>query len=588
MLSSYKARVALKIAILVLLVIVTNLEARIFYRLGQLVFNFGGYGGAIIFSFLWALSLVALFAAAFLKNPYIRIALAALISVSSAVGFAYEHIAGTQIGYDSLAIIWESRRHANDAVAFYKSSFAMTSISTAVIFLAIAILPERNRSRVQGELFLPQRSGIHSTFARLSPPIAISPIVIIIVISLFRAGSGTDGLPNQYKVPSLFLMILINNQLASTIEREEVSIPIAQRKLKPHVVLIVDESVRGDYLDINFDRNISPKLLSNRHRIANFGYATSSTNCSAGSNLIFRMGGNPGNLQESLQRNPYLWSYAKHAGYKTVLIEAQAEKGQNNNRMSLQEVNTIDEFIYAKGDSRRARDLQAAKIVREKLESDTPSLIYVVKYGLHFPYDDAYEPEEAVFRPHMNEKHIATEFVESVNRENKRLMINSYKNAISLSADRFFEALFFDNMFDNSVLIYTSDHGQNLLDNAVELTHCTTDNPIAYEALVPLFAVTDHPLWIKKFQEGATRNLNKTSQFHVFPTLLNILGYDRKQVNERFGPSLFDNITDRNHFVSGFSYADARLRLGDHDTVRWHEGIQVLLDSGQLIFRPAK
>ena len=48
--------------------------------------------------------------------------------------------------------------------------------------------------------------------------------------------------------------------------------------------------VRGDYLDINNNQNITPSLFAKKNEIINFGIASSGANDSAKSNQILRTG----------------------------------------------------------------------------------------------------------------------------------------------------------------------------------------------------------------------------------------------------------------------------------------------------------
>jgi len=581
--STYSMKITLKIVLLATFLIVTNLEANILFRIDQLIYNFDGYIGVACFMLLWMLCAVAIYTTAFMRNTTLRLTLAAAIAVFTVVGFGYEYIGGTQIGYDGLAIIWESRSHSNDALDFYRFQFTVVGLVALVGFLSIAILPKAagRKGDLGTRMFFKDRSQ----FPKVGALIAVSPVVLIFVIALFRSGAGSPGLPVQYKVPALFAMILVNEAAAGEIAREEVAIEIDRLSTMPHVVLILDESVRGDYLDINFNRHLTPALFSMRNRIVNYGYATSGANCSTASNLILRMGAHPDDLQHGLSENPYIWSYAKRAGYKTVYIEAQAAEGQLNNRLTLNEREAIDEFIYAEGNTEDARDQDAARILNRKLKESTPSFVFIVKSGAHFPYENSYDTREAVFRPHMGHEHVVA-VTESAERKDKELMINSYKNSIQLSIDKFFETLLRGNTFRDSIVIYTSDHGQNLMDSDIELTHCSEGGSTPYEALIPLMVITDIPEWRNRFEASAARNFDRASHFNVVPTILEILGYDKNQVQAKHGQSLFGDLSLPNRFVSGHVSVDRRLSLGEHSPIRWNDGIHTLLDSGAISHDP--
>ncbi|HCY03140.1 MAG TPA: sulfatase, partial [Erythrobacter sp.] len=89
------------------------------------------------------------------------------------------------------------------------------------------------------------------------------------------------------------------------------------------IVLIVDESISGHYLDINHPRGVRSGLAEARPgvEIANFGVAASATNCSAGSNLVLRFAGTRDSYRRDIAVGPSLWDYAAHAGLETVYID---------------------------------------------------------------------------------------------------------------------------------------------------------------------------------------------------------------------------------------------------------------------------
>jgi glucan phosphoethanolaminetransferase (alkaline phosphatase superfamily) len=214
----------------------------------------------------------------------------------------------------------------------------------------------------------------------------------------------------------------------------------------------------GDYYDLNNDTlHLTPYLSSQKDRLCNFGLASAGANCSTESNIILRFGVNPDHIEQSFKTNPYIWQFARQAGYRTIMIEGQAKKGKLNNRMTADELRYIDEFIYPEGESSYEKDLNIAEAI-SKLTSHNnskPVFIYAVKAGLHFPYTAEVPRNKAKFKIDYADNSAAS-------RVN---MVNSYKNGIAYLIDPFFKALLQNNTYGSSILLYTSDHGQNLLDN---------------------------------------------------------------------------------------------------------------------------
>ena len=204
----------------------------------------------------------------------------------------------------------------------------------------------------------------------------------------------------------------------------------------------------------------------------------------------------------------------------------------------------------------------------DKLLSDAeperapPYFIYLVQYGLHVPYDDKY-PASARKFPLVGPDGAALGA--------KERLINSYKNGVTWSVDNFFKAMLADNRtYPNTVVIYTSDHGQNLLDNGRAQTHCAVKNPSPYEGLVPLLVITDHPEFAPRFAAAAQKNKDKATHFNIFPTILTLMGFDHAGINEQHGSTLFDTITESRRFLSDGIRINVG-QIGMKNKVLWHD-----------------
>src|SRR5205823_2142535 len=151
---------------------------------------------------------------------------------------------------------------------------------------------------------------------------------------------------------------------------------------------------------------------------------------------------------------PFIWQYARKAGFRTMYIDAQAPEDKNTGRlqnyMTVEEVKWIDEFVVIQNTSSPTLDFKALEMVGEKLKGDTPYFIYVNKNGAHFPYDKTYPADAVRFRPTMSE---------ADGGNTKAARINSYRNSVSWSVDGFLRKLF-DIDLSHSAVFYTSDHGQ--------------------------------------------------------------------------------------------------------------------------------
>src|SRR5882724_10015308 len=108
-------------------------------------------------------------------------------------------------------------------------------------------------------------------------------------------------------------------------------------------------------------------------------------NCSQYSNVILRLGGARNDLIHTMRTNPFIWQYARKAGFRTIYVDAQAPEDKNTGRlqnyMTVEEVKWIDEFVVIQNTSSPTLDFKALEMVGEKLKGDTPYFIYVNKNG---------------------------------------------------------------------------------------------------------------------------------------------------------------------------------------------------------------
>jgi len=532
------------ISVLLLLFIAEN--QHIISKLPKL-FSLYGFAGGITFIFIWTASILGLLFASFSPNLYIRSFFTVLISLATVLGVSFNLISRSPLNFDNLYILFDNTGYADEVIIQYPGA-VISALLYASLSLTFLIRPPQ---------FFKKTPFLKYAYSVLP----VLPLLLIFSILMIRGGYGTGRTPMPYRIPALSLFIGIENLTSEETVRETVNIK-AHRAGEPlNVVIIVDESMRGDYYDINNDTlNLTPYLSSQKDRLYNFGLASAGANCSTESNIILRLGVNQHHLEQSFKHNPYTWQFARAAGYRTVMIEGQAKKGKLNNRMTPEELRYIDDFIYPEGETSYEKDLNIARTI-SKLTSQNnskPLFIYAVKAGLHFPFIKEVPQGKAKFKidyPHDN-----------IGLKNN--MLNSYKNGIAYLIDPFFKALLQDNAYKSSILLYTSDHGQNLLDNGSMQTHCSSVNTSAYEGLVPLFAITGHEGYRSKFQEASLKNSDKASHFNIIPTVLSVLGYQDKDIKRKFGPTLFDNLTEPRKFMTGV-LREKNIGIGPRNTLKW-------------------
>lgn len=301
-------------------------------------------------------------------------------------------------------------------------------------------------------------------------------------------------------------------------------------------------------------KNTTPFLesLVGSGNMTNYGIVNSVSNCSATSNLMMRIGlsSHTKNAENDFcstrSELPTIYQYAKRAGFKTWLFDSQADQGQIQNYLSPYDMKSIDNYVTL---DTRTEDIKRdrlhlykiAKTINENLNEK--NFIVFVKDGAHWPFLWRYPKDKEIFIP------VQETIYEEKNIDNKDKLINTYSNVIRYSVDEFFREYFDKIDIGRSILFYTSDHGQNLLeDESSPLTHCSSleDTPVS-EAQVPLIVIGKNV--IEKFPIKKDRLY---SQYQIFPTILFLMGYNKKLIAE-YGETLIDGqpLTERLWFYRG-------------------------------------
>lgn len=497
---------------------------------------------------VWSLSLLALLIAAFQSNRWLRFSWALIIGLTTAVGFAYHRASGSDFGVLDAITLWNAKHEATRAAEFYMNDLYWLAAVLVIGFFVVAVPPA------------PQTVRARRWFTRAAWLPAL-PIAIIVAIIFAKEGGGSEGLPTQFE--PLSVGIVLGSKVASNPlpERHKVELAwngpfkpqaetagastVAQATPIKRIVMMIGESVRGDYIDWTPGNPYTPELASLKDKIVNFGPAVSGGNCSHYSNAILRFDAKENGLGRAMLTQPTLWQFAKKAGFRTVYIDGQAgfnhNPGKLQNFMTQSEASDIDGFYALSEDIPTPQlDDHVLDIVMKEIKPDKPVLIYANKNGAHFPYDQGYPESARLFQPTMSQSPTDT----SAGR------INSFRNVIRWSVDRIMAKLIRDtDGLKDTVVIYTSDHGQNL--DPKHLTHCSVENPNPREGLVPLFVATGNPALQARFAKAAAESRFHGSHFSVAPTILDLLGYDKQAVAKAYGASLMDKSTRETKFTSG-------------------------------------
>jgi len=424
-------------------------------------------------------------------------------------------------------------------------NFGLAALPLVILLIPIIILVER----------LPGRLKLNISEKAYFVPVSA---VILVILGLQYTNGLFDRYPSFFRVPAM--LVFASQSHLYDGQRTPVSYSGPLDSQVDKIILIVDESVRADILGINGYRiDTTPYLGSLKSGIVNFGLAASATNCSDYTNLVLRTGLRQGQIPDSKQvslKEPSIWQFTRRAGFYNVYVDAQSSEEWANyqNFMNEHEAAFVDKIIRLRQKTAYKSDGLARERLMGYLKRPGKTFIMLNKYGLHFPYFRSYPKAYNFYRPALAQG-------EPMNDREKSL--NSYMNGLRWSVDDWFKHLLSESgSFKRYVIIFTSDHGQNIVDDGTLATHC---RPRAnrFEGLVPMMVFSNDPAVVERFKAARATGLNKTSQFQVFPTLLGLAGYKHSWVKAHYGASLSEPPTFPPEFFAGDLFGRGSVR-------RWH------------------
>ena len=450
----------------------------------------------------------------------------AWIALTAALELGYRAV--NAIGYrlHDARLAFDEAEFIGAALAQFAPTFAPPAIAVAIVALGVALVVRRPRLHVSGAPWL-------------------AAVVIAFAMQQFvlqQTLSKVYHFPIPYRVP-LLTAYAATHRSPYYGPREATALAPAHEPAVPHLLVLMDESVRGDALSLNGSAyETTPFLDALGDRVLNFGVVPAISNLSATTNIVIQSGLRPDELPDvalaSLKRAS-VFDYLQQAGFTSHLIDAQIYSDDPPNHLSGFDLERLDGHEQIKrrevGLPEHALDRAAIASIDEIQDASERSFTWFLKLGAHFLYEGKYPESERIWEPTLAFREKGRD------RERTR---NSYHNAVRWAVDGFWRELHerLEESGRDVIVIYTSDHGQSLLEIEADqgrMPHGTIVDPPVVQAMVPLFVV-GYGRGEDFVREHAARlRTEGASQFELFATLLTLAGYDEGQVRERFGASLF-------------------------------------------------
>ncbi len=499
-------------------------------------FSTGNFHYAFIYFVVFLLAWIGFFVALTLHSLWLRGPVVLFLIAGYAVDTTARSFLGSTLTFETARLMFKNLSLVGQVVIYYPGAIVTFGLN-ALLFATILCMPSKLEPKSRNFLVI------------------VPIIATILVFSVsFYSENRNLALPSFYSSWAKIFKAVTDDLYDGPRESVDYENEISPR-IK-HIVLIVDESVRGDSLSINGGpTDTTPFLSGVGEKLINFGVATSAWNCSKQSRIILRSGLRMDQVPDLAQRslkNPTIWQFAQLAGYRTVLFDAWIPEVGLHSYMNEVEFSQIDEVITAADQSAMHRDHTFASRIKELLKSEKPTFILVNKFGTHIPYESTFPSQ---FSYDFEKKSFYKASSSSLE------LPSVYTQALRWSVDRFFQMLFANAQFNNSVIIYTSDHGQRFDRDRKRSPHCNLFDVDVGEGLVPLILVSENLKIEMLFREHALKHRNGFSHFQIFPTILFLMGFDPNWIRNHYDNSLLDAPSEKSQVRSGSLFSTFKNEL---------------------------
>lgn len=402
-----------------------------------------------------------------------------------------------------------------DAISSYKSFYALVP---CLAYLTILVGPRKTRPLS----FWKSVVGLG----------LITAIVMTLTLAMWFAAPRYyfyDAWSNSFVASTRTLFgYVVSRTLVADSVREPVT-PMTSRPTN-NIVLVIDESVRGDHLGLNgYYRDTTPFLneLARREVLFNWGITAAASTRSEESFQYIATGISPessGEIWASLKTYPTMFQYAKAANYKTYYLDGQQNEYWGGNAGDTQYIDAVVGSKYFEGDGADQWDIDqriAAK-AKEIITGSSGNFVVIFKRGSHTPYSYTFPTGGEQWQPSLMSQELDV--------ANTKTLINTYDNGLRYNLDVFFRTLVddYDNIPNRTVIFYTGDHGQTLSEGGEVYSH---GGDSVREATVPLFLIGH--------VETAPDTGFKPMHANILPSILDLMNYPDEWRKQAYVVSLF-------------------------------------------------
>lgn len=282
-----------------------------------------------------------------------------------------------------------------------------------------------------------------------------------------------------------------------------------------HLVLVVGETVRPDHLGLyGYGRDTTPGLSALRDELLLFHDVASTAHWTDAAV--------PGIVGRQLhgRREAGLVRTLREAGYHTAWLS-----NQETSRL-VRDAHVAD-FAQGSYELLLRQDMALLPPFNALLRQGGPrQFIALHMIGSHFPYEERYDAPSRRFTPTLADAGVSGNPGPAFKAET----INSYDNTI-VALDRFLLRIIASLRADPqpALLVYTSDHGENLFDDERQRFMHALKDPSRVDTTVPLFFWANEAYrrrWPDAMAALSTRARAPVSHRDLMPTLLDLAGVE--------------------------------------------------------------
>lgn len=306
---------------------------------------------------------------------------------------------------------------------------------------------------------------------------------------------------------------------------------VSSRHLANTVIVVIGESaVRGHHSIYGYPLPTNPGLSALRDSIFIFTDALASSKSTAGNmERILSFKEDDTTYGDGLEF-PLVVDYFNQAGYKTFWLSNQERMGSVSNTSGVMAMNS-DVMIYAGADnSEDAICRKYDEILLPHLEqaiTDTASnkLIFLHLLGSHVEFNERYPESFAYFTKEDEIKTFGYEWLDDSKAKRRAEYDNSIRYTDSLLTQMISQV---SSLSTPSVLIYLSDHGENVYDYSSYSGRDDSCAAVPFIIYVNVAYRSQNPSIVSSIQGALSRPFSTANLVHL---LLTLTGSDYHQYN---------------------------------------------------------